>query len=303
MRPRRPSPSEPDGPVSLRARRRPSPLVLLACLLVSVGLNYGSLWASLVLFASGERPVPLAQQKVCVNGQTRGLRLVDAALSGDPMQLLTGVQQVVVDGECEPVPVIVALVDDPPPERDPLAELLAPEPVPEKDKPRPKKKDREKEKELPPEPEPEKQPEPEQPKPEPEPEPEPQQEKIDFELQQLKMVEQMEDQDEKEAPSDAHYLSNINRDVTEETRSEISNLHKDADKAKAAQQEPSKDPEKGHADENKIAELRSRRASWRSRPPRSRSARSSSGRSRTTRSRSRCCRCATCPSASTRPRC
>ncbi|MBK9758367.1 MAG: hypothetical protein IPO88_33590 [Nannocystis sp.] len=42
------------------------------------------------------------------------------------MQLLTGVQQVVVDGECEPVPVIVALVDDPPPERDPLAELLAP---------------------------------------------------------------------------------------------------------------------------------------------------------------------------------
>ncbi len=234
--------------------------MLLACLLVSVGLNYGSLWASLVLFASGERPVPLAQQKVCVNGQTRGLRLVDAALSGDPMQLVTGVQQVVVDGECEPVPVIVALVDDPPPERDPLAELLAPEPVPEKDKPRPKKKDKEKEKELPPEPEPEKQPEPEQPKPEPEPEPEPQQEKIDFELQQLKMVEQMEDQDEKEAPSDAHYLSNINRDVTEETRSEISNLHKDADKAKAAQQEPSKDPEKGHADENKIAELKEQKS-------------------------------------------
>ncbi|MBK9758368.1 MAG: hypothetical protein IPO88_33595 [Nannocystis sp.] len=67
MRPRRNSPSAPeDGPVSLRARRRSNPLVLVACLLVSVGLNYGSLWASLVLFASGERPVRAgAAEGVC----------------------------------------------------------------------------------------------------------------------------------------------------------------------------------------------------------------------------------------------
>jgi hypothetical protein len=140
--------------------------------------------------------------------------------------------------------------------------MLLPEPEPEKPRPKLKEKDKEKPKELPlePEPEPEKPPEPEQPKPEPEPEPEKPQEKIDFELQQLKMVEQMEDKDEKDAPDDAHYLSNINRDVTEETRSEVSNLHKDADKAKASQSEPSKDPEKGHADENKIAELKEQKS-------------------------------------------
>jgi hypothetical protein len=153
------------------------------------------------------------------------------------------VKQVVFDGECEPVPMMVALLDDPPIERDPLDELLPPEQ--EKDKPRPKPKEKDKPKELLPEPEPEKPPEPEQPKPEPEPEPEKPQEKIDFELQQLKMVEQMEDKDEKDVPDDAHYLSNINRDVTEETRSEVSNLHKDADKAKAAQTEPSKGPREG----------------------------------------------------------
>ena len=261
VRPRRNSASAPeDGPVSLRARRRSSPLVLLACLLVSVGLNYGSLWASLVLFSAGERAAPVAKLKVCVNGQTRSLRLLEASLSGDPVELLDGVKQVVFDGECEPVPMVVALVDDPPTERDPLKEMLLPEPEPEKPRPKLKEKDKEKPKELPPEPEPEKPPEPEQPKPEPEPEPEKPQEKIDFELQQLKMVEQMEDKDEKDAPDDAHYLSNINRDVTEETRSEVSNLHKDADKAKASQSEPSKDPEKGHADENKIAELKEQKS-------------------------------------------
>jgi hypothetical protein len=62
-------------------------MVLVACLLVSIGLNYGSLWASLLLFASGERPAPQARQKqtVCVDGQTRSLRLLDSALSGDPV--------------------------------------------------------------------------------------------------------------------------------------------------------------------------------------------------------------------------
>lgn len=260
VRPRRHSSvSAPEsGPVSLRVRRRASPVVLLACLLVSAGLNYGSLLGSLVLFSAGDgRPVVTAKkQKVCVTGSTRGLRLVDAALSGDPVQLLDGVKQVVIDGECEFTPVVVALVDEPPAPRDPLDDLIPPEP--EKPKPQPRLKEKEKPKELPPEPEPEKPPEPEQPKPEPE--PEKPQEKIDFELQQLKMVEQMEDKDEKDAPDDAHYLSNINRDVTEETRSEVSNLHKDADKAKASQTEPSKDPEKGHADENKIAELKEQKS-------------------------------------------
>ena len=67
-----------------------------------------------------------------------------------------------------------------------------------------------------------------------EPEPEKPQEKIDFELQQLKMVEQLEEKDEKDAPDDAHYLSNINKDVTEETRAEITNLVKDAEVPKAS---------------------------------------------------------------------
>jgi len=269
--PRRDSPSRtgeaiPEGDAARharRARRGPSPLVLVACLLVSAGANYGSLLASLLLYNGGsERPPPVALRKVCVTGETRSIRLVDAALSGDKSRLVDGLRQVLQDGECEAAPVIVALVEEPRAERDPMQELLAPEPEPREQPRKPKKPEKQKDKEKLLAPEPEKEPEPEQPKPEPEPEPEPEQpqEKIDFELQQLKMVEQMEDKDEKVAPSDAHYLSNINRDVTEETRSEISNLHKDAEKPKASQTEPSKDPEKGHADENKIAELKEQKS-------------------------------------------
>ncbi len=253
----RPEPDNPS-PVHARARRQTGPLALVVCLLASLGLNYGGVWASLLLFNSGEPlPPPMVRMKLCVDGQTRSERLLEAALSGENIDLLRGVGQVVLD-DCE-MPVVIALVDEPREERDPLDEMLPePEPDPEKKKPKPKPKDAP----LPlePEPEPEKQPEPPKPEPQPEPEPEKPQEKIDFELQQLKMVEQLPDKDEKESPEDAHYLSNINRDVQEETRSEISNLVKDAEQAKASQIEPSKDPEKGTADENKIAELREQKA-------------------------------------------
>ena len=247
-----------DSPssVHVRARRRAEPWTLLVCLLASLAMNYGGLLASLVLFNSGEpRPV-MTLVKVCVDGQTRGERLIEAALSGENLELLRGVEQLVID-DCESQPVMIALVDDKVEERDPLDELM-PEPEPEREKQ--KKKDKKKDEPLPPEPEPEPEKQPEPPKPEPEPEPEKPQEKIDFELQQLKMVEQLEEKDEKDAPDDAHYLSNINRDVTEETRAEITNLQKDAEQAKASQVEPSKDPEKGTADENKIAELREQKS-------------------------------------------
>ena len=257
-RPKR-DPPRPEG-ASPRRRRGAGPLTLVTCLLISGALNFGGLLGSLVLFDGGEPPARVVsiKQQVCVDGQTRGLRLLDAALSGERDRLLGGVRQLIIDGECEPTPMVVALVDEPREERDPLEDLLRPEPEPEPLRPKPRPKDREKP--LPaPEPEPEKPPEPEKEKP-PEPEPEQPKEKIDFELQNLKMVEQLEEKDEKEVPKDVHYLSNINRDVTEETRSEISNLHKDADKAKASQQEPSKDPDKGHADDNKIAELKEQKS-------------------------------------------
>ncbi|MBA3545101.1 MAG: TonB C-terminal domain-containing protein [Nannocystis sp.] len=249
-----------DG-ASPRRRRGAGPLALATCLLISGALNFAGLLGSLVLLDGDEHQVTTVvsiKQEVCVDGETRRRRLFDAALSGEHDRLLGGIRQLIVDGECEPKPMVVALVDEPREERDPLEDLTRPEPEPEPLRPKPRPKDREKP--LPtPEPEPEKPPEPEKEKP-PEPEPEQPQEKIDFELQNLKMVEQLEEKDEKDAPKDVHYLSNINRDVTEETRSEISNLHKDADKAKASQQEPSKDPEKGHADENKIAELQEQKS-------------------------------------------
>jgi TonB family protein len=256
-RPQRDSPRpEPSGSAHGRARRRLSPVVLAGCVALSAALNYGSLLASLVLFNSGQEVQPLVRVKLCVNGQTRGQRLVESALTFEADKLLGGVGQLVRD-DCE-MEVTVALVEEKLEERDPLLEMAEPEPEFKKDRPKPKPKDE------PPPPEPEKEeekkpeePKPEEPKPE---EPEPQPEKIDFELQQLKMVEQLEEKDEKDAPDDAHYLSNVNRDVQEETRAEMTNLHKDAEQAKASQVEPSKDPEKGTADENKIAELREQKS-------------------------------------------
>lgn len=243
-----------------RRRRGASPLALVACLLLSVGVNVGGLVSSLVvLIRSDERAAsfPVARKPPCVDGYERGVDLVRKSLTGDPAELADAVYHTVVDGKCE-TEVIVALVDDRETPENPLAELEDPEP--EKQRERPKPKDKKKPEEKPPElvPEP---PKPEEKKEEPKPEqPEQPKEKIDFELMQLKMVEQLEEKDEKDAPDDAHYLSNVNRDVTEETRAEVTNLQKDAEKARASQQEPSESPDKGMADENKIAETREQKS-------------------------------------------
>ncbi|MBZ5713530.1 TonB family protein [Nannocystis pusilla] len=213
----------------------------------------------LVLIRSDDRVAshPVARKPACVNGYERGLGLLEKALSGAEDQLYDGLLHTIVDGKCE-TEVIVALVDDKEP-IEPLAELEDPEP------PEPRKKEREKKKkeqEKPPEPLPVEEPKPEEKKKEEEKPPEEEQpkEKIDFELLQLKMVEQLEEKDEKESPDDAHYLSNVNRDVTEETRAEITNLQRDAEQAKASQQEPSDDPTKGMAAEDKIAETREQKS-------------------------------------------
>ncbi|MFZ6181902.1 TonB family protein [Nannocystis pusilla] len=214
----------------------------------------------LVLIRSDDRVAshPVARKPACVNGYERGVDLLEKALSGDEAKLYDGLLHTIVDGKCE-TEVIVALVDDKEPV-EPLAELDDPEP-PEPKKEREKKK-KEKELEKPPEPLPVEEPKPEEKKKEEEKPPEEEQpkEKIDFELLQLKMVEQLEEKDEKESPDDAHYLSNVNRDVTEETRAEITNLQKDAEQAKASQQEPSEDPTKGMAAEDKIAETREQKS-------------------------------------------
>lgn len=260
--PRTPPRSAPAPGPGPRRRRDAQPLVLLACLLVSAALNAGGLGSLNALLYAGDTG-PLAtttavRKPLCVDGYRRSRGLVEQALSGDANVLLEGVFNTIVDGDCEP-PVIVALVDEREPLK-PLEELETPEPEPERERPKPKEK-KKKEKEKQPEPLPEEPPKPEEKKePEPEPEPQEKQEKIDFELLQLKMVEQLPDKDEKESPNDAHYYSNINRDVQEETRAEMTNLHKDAEKAKASQLEPSQEPEKGTAEENKIAELEERKS-------------------------------------------
>ncbi len=161
----------------------------------------------------------------------------------------------------EPVETI-AYIDlapiEPADEKDELDEPKPPEPpAPEPPKPKPKKL---KPKQLPelefeelPEPEPEKE-KPPEPEPEKEPEPETPPEPIEIVLQQLKSVEQPDELDEKDAPQDADYLSNINKDVQEQTRAAVTNLEKDAIKPKAAQLEPSESKETGTANEQKIAE-------------------------------------------------
>jgi TonB family protein len=151
---------------------------------------------------------------------------------------------------------------------EPQAELEPPPaelepPPPEAELPEPERKRREREKRRPelefeelkaPEPEPEAK---EEPPPEPPPEeppPEQPQEKIHFVLEQLKMVEQPDEVDEKDAPQDADYLSNVNRDVREQTRAEITNLERDAVKTQASQEEPSPDKQRGTSNEQVIAE-------------------------------------------------
>jgi len=103
---------------------------------------------------------------------------------------------------------------------------------------------------------PEPEPEPE-PKEEPQPEPEPvEAPKVMVEpvLEQLKMVEQPDDVDDAEAPDDANYLSNVNRNVTEETRARVTNLENDAVETSARQIEPSKATSPGTGNEEVIAQ-------------------------------------------------
>lgn len=257
----------PSGP----ARRRGAGLVaLLGCLLASAGLNVVALLASLLLLISadprGASPTSLVKKPLCVDGLTRGVGLVEGALSGDRGRFFDAALHTVVDGKCE-TEVVVALVDEKEPPKDVFEELEEPEP---EKKRRPKEREKKKEEPPPPEPLPveevkKPEPKPEEPKPE---EPEQPKEKIDFELLQLKMVEQLENKDEKEAPSDAHYLSNVNRDVQEETRAEMTNLQKDAEKAKASQEEPSKDPAKGTAEQDKIAETKEQKSQLNQQAPR-----------------------------------
>jgi len=154
---------------------------------------------------------------------------------------------------------------EPPPKREQITYLeLEPTPPPPAEppvppEPEPPKPDKKK-KLRPPEPEklefeelPEPEPEKEK-EPEPEPEPEPEQEKVDFVLEQMKMVEQPDELDEKDAPEDVDYLSNINRDVKEQTRSAVTNLEKDALKPKATQRETTEETTPGTANEQKIAQ-------------------------------------------------
>jgi TonB family protein len=71
-------------------------------------------------------------------------------------------------------------------------------------------------------------------------------------MEQLKMVEQPDELDEQESPEDINYLSNINRDVDEETRAQQSNLEKDAVEPKLHQTEKSNEKKPGTADEEEI---------------------------------------------------
>ncbi len=128
-------------------------------------------------------------------------------------------------------------------------ELEPPEPErPEPERPKP-------ELEPEPEPEPEVLPEPE---PEPEEEPPPEEEQPEPPPNEIppnmKMVEQLDQFDEKEAPEDVDYLSNINRDVTEQTRAEMTNWEEDAETAKAMQLELSEKPVTGTAAETEVAQ-------------------------------------------------
>lgn len=139
----------------------------------------------------------------------------------------------------------------PEPPDDPDDPPEPPKPPKPKKKLQPKPKLPELEFEELPVPEPEKEPEPE-----PEPEKEEPKPPVELVLEQLKMVEQPDETDEKDAPEQFDYLSNVNRDVKEQTRAAVTNLEKDAIKPKASQVEPSPDKSKGTANENKIAQQR-----------------------------------------------
>ncbi|MEE9385620.1 MAG: TonB C-terminal domain-containing protein [Nannocystaceae bacterium] len=97
------------------------------------------------------------------------------------------------------------------------------------------------------EPEPELEPEPVEPEPELEPEPV-------LSLQNMKMVEQLDTLDEKQAPEHANYLSNVNREVADETRARTTNLEEDAEKTEASQVESSQEVVPGTSVRDRVAE-------------------------------------------------
>lgn len=118
----------------------------------------------------------------------------------------------------------------------------------------------------PPRPEPEPEPEPVPEEPEPEPEPEPEEEPPEEEPppepmplpDNMKMVEQMDEFDEEDVPDSYDFLSNINRDVLEQTRAEMTNYERDAKEAKAMQLEMVEMPEVGTAAETETADTEER---------------------------------------------
>ncbi|WP_181197933.1 TonB family protein, partial [Enhygromyxa salina] len=151
-----------------------------------------------------------------------------------------------------------------------IVELTEPEPLPPELEPELEPEIEEEPKPEPPdwklvEPEPE--PEPElEPEPEPEPEPAPEEpedelpQEVELDLNNMKMVEQLDEFDDSETNEDADYLSNIDRKVTEQTRAEITNLSQDALEAQASQVEPSENPERGTAAEDEIRQTETQRS-------------------------------------------
>jgi TonB family protein len=152
------------------------------------------------------------------------------------------------------------------------ADLPTPKEKEEKEEPEPEKPEKEPEKEPDweivepepePEPEPEEEPEPE-PEPEPESEPEPEPEPPPQEIEPLdaamKMVEQLDENDDNETNENADYLSNIDRKVAEQNRADITNLQKDAREAEASQVQPDNSPERGTSSEDIIAETKTQRS-------------------------------------------
>lgn len=146
---------------------------------------------------------------------------------------------------------------DPSDPEPPKPEALQPDPPEPKEKKKKKKRD-EPEIELEELPEPEE----EEKKEEEKKEEEPDEEKPPFEfvMEQLKMVEQPDELDEEEAPEDVNYLSNVNRDVEQETRAKVTNLEQDALEQQAKQVEPSEETEQGTAEEQEIAQLEEKKS-------------------------------------------
>lgn len=199
--------------------------MLAACLLLSLGLNASAIVGVSHWWNGHERTVPADRWQAALERLFPKLR------------------------PDEPEPIEIALENvELPPELERLEEKDEPKPKPEeKEKPEPEI-ELEELPELPPEPEPE-----------PEKEEEQEEEKKDedppdFELTQMKMVEQPDALDEESEPLDADYLSNINNNTPENTQAKITNLDKDAVDPKASQIEPSDKKDEGTANEKEIAQ-------------------------------------------------